>query len=84
MAIVNSEEIYRQVQRQHHIEDAERHVAKYLKNRNIDIDSNMFLFDMDALAETFEINHDCSIADNDQWASIVSEYVRANNLRFSN
>lgn len=72
------EYIYREVQREYHIQDAMWHVSNYLERHNIDIDANEMNFDFDYMAEMFEENHDCNVADNDQWDCIVREYIKTN------
>lgn len=73
------EYIYREVLHEYHVMDAIMHVALYLEN-NEDVDPlvKKMDFDFDYLAEMFEENHDCNIADNDQWQNIIEEYIRAN------
>lgn len=64
---------YRKRERQYHIEDARQQVHEYLSSNDV-----AFEFtdgDYEVIAEIFEDNHDCNIADNDQWQYIIHNYI---------
>ena len=76
-------DIYREVQHELYMEDAARHVEDYLswsKECNGIMISPEITFDYDELARAFEENHDCNIADNDQWDHIIDSYVQGKEL----
>lgn len=76
-------DIYREVQHELYMEDAARHVEDYLswsKECNGIMINPEITFDYDELARAFEENHDCNIADNDQWDHIIDSYVQGKEL----
>lgn len=60
-------------ERMFHIEDAMQQTQEYmyLNNCVVDFDHG----DFEVLAERFEENHDCNVADNVLWQNIIEEYV---------
>ena len=68
------ERIYREVQRKYHIQDAKQQVETYLESN--DITPATISFDYEYLAEQFEEEKDCNIADNDLWNKIIEDYVQ--------
>ena len=62
------EEIFRRIQRQYRIEDAERH-CKDLGYINLDD------VDFENIADEFLNNYDCNIPENDQFENIINNYV---------
>ena len=79
-------DIYREVQHELYMEDAARHVEDYLswacENASIVMPTDL-TFDYDELATAFEENHDCNIADNDQWDQIIDSYVQRKEIEKS-
>lgn len=65
---------YRKRERMYHIEDAKQHVNDYKQwcdLEGLEIPEG----DYEVMAEQFEEQHDCEVADNRIWESIVQEYI---------
>ena len=78
--VMTNEEIFRTVQHTYHVQDAEEQVKDFIE-RNFaseELKKLEMTFDYDHLATLFEEQHDCNIADNDQWQMLIEEYCRAN------
>ena len=65
------EEIFRRIQKQYRIEDAERH-CEDLGYDNLNSD------DFENIADIFLNNYDCNIAENTQFENIIENYVTKN------
>lgn len=65
------ERIYQKMQHQRNVEDAERQVNDFLEADGIEIDDPGKVFDYEWLASLYEDNHDCNVADNDQWQELI-------------
>ena len=72
--------IFREVLHSYRKQDAEEQVAQFLDYYNLDIDDVGDLFDFDELATMFSNNHDCNIADNDQWQNIIKQYIENHHI----
>lgn len=68
------EKIFREVQLHYYMNDAKIHSAEYFKFIEI-IPIELSEEDYKNMALCFMNNHDCNIADNDQWYNIVSRYI---------
>lgn len=64
---------WEQIYRANHIEDAKRQVDDYYDSDEEAI-SKFTEEDYNAMAAEFEENHDCNIADNDQWQEIIRKF----------
>ena len=62
------EKVFRRIQKQYRIEDAERH-CEDLGYDNLNSD------DFENIADIFLNNYDCNIAENTQFESIIENYV---------
>lgn len=62
------EEIFRRIQRQYRIEDAERH-CEDLGHDGLDND------DFEKIADEFLDNYDCNISENEQFESVIKKYI---------
>lgn len=69
------EAAYRIQEHRYYTEDAKRHADAYVEDNDIKLTKPLDDDDYDWLAMTFESDHDCNAADNDQWDFIVSDYV---------
>ncbi len=78
--VMTNEEIFRAVQHTYHVQDAEDQVNDFVESRftSEELKRLEMTFDYDHLATLFEEQHDCNIADNDQWQMLIEEYCRAN------
>ena len=76
------EEIFRKVLHQYYVEDAAAQAAQYVEYHytQAELDEHPISFDYDYLADLFEERHDCNVADNDQWQSLIAEYCKANDF----
>lgn len=73
--------MYREKEREYHVEDAFIQIERYLDENEISLDDAAIEgFDVDYLAQLFEENHDCNIADNDLWQDLISQYIKANDM----
>ena len=65
-------QIYRKVKHFYDVETAKEQVANFLEDwpRHSDID-----FDEEKLATIFDENYTMEVAENDQWANIILQYV---------
>lgn len=86
------EQVYLEVELSHLVEDAEQQVANLIElgfskreYRERDIDylrwvkyHSLEQEDFVALAKIFQDEHDCNYADNDQWATLIEDYVDFN------
>lgn len=62
------EEIFRRIQRQYRIEDAERHCEE-LGHDGLDND------DFEKIADMFLDNYDCNISENEQFENVIKKYI---------
>lgn len=62
------EEIFRRIQRQYRIEDAERHCEE-LGHDGLDND------DFEKIADEFLDNYDCNISENEQFENVIRKYI---------
>ena len=74
------ETIFREVQHEYFVEDAQRQVADFLELENVDPETFDGTFDYEYLADIFAENHDCNVADNDAWRNLIQEYIKTNNI----
>ena len=65
------EEIFRRIQKQYRIEDAERH-CEDLGYDNLNFD------DFENIANTFLENYDCNVSENAQFENIIKNHVTKN------
>lgn len=72
---MSREKIYREVLHEYFIEDAENQFEYYMQINGID--ASEYEPDYDCLASLFEEWHDCNIADNDLWYTIIDDYVKS-------
>lgn len=69
--------IYRAEELEYTIQDAVNHVDDYIsENEFVLTDEEWEQVDYNYLAEKFLDNHDCNIADNDQWEYIVENHIK--------
>lgn len=82
--------IYNEVDLQFNMQDARNHAKDIMEQYNwsddwcdYDNESLMVIFclncltddDFKYLADEFRINHDCNVADNEQWEDLVRDYI---------
>lgn len=70
------EACYQHQLHQYHIQDAKVNTADYLQDDTTNIITSITEDDYDVMATLFENRHDCNFADNDQWNSIISHYIK--------
>ncbi len=75
--------IYRKVELQYNMEDAERHINTLIEECDKDSESerlkkleSLGKSDYRFLAEEFQDNHDCNLDDNSQWMNLIENYIR--------
>ena len=77
--------MYREKEREYRVEDAFIQIERYLDENGISLDDAAIDgFDVEYLAQMFEENHDCNIADNDLWQDLIGQYIKVNDLFGSN
>lgn len=62
------EEIFRRIQRQYRIEDAEMHCEELGYD---DLDND----DLEKIADMFLDNYDCNISENEQFENVIRKYI---------
>ena len=77
MTVEEKIKIYHEVQHYFHVMDAIARVEDYIESNNLTKLQDAS-FDYGFLADVFEENKDCNVADNDMWRNIISEYIKAN------
>lgn len=74
------EKVFRTVQHEYFVQDAINQVTTYLENQNVPPELFEGDFDFNYLAELFEENKDCNVADNDTWQNLIDNYVKVNEI----
>lgn len=74
------EQIFRIKELEYLIEDAKRQIADYMDRYEQDSDEYRILSSItedeyERFAKIFRYDHDCNVADNDQWENIIDEYL---------
>ncbi len=74
-------EVYEQKQREYFIEDAESQYREWSESHSdITQYSSLTKQDFTLLAERYDREHDCNIADNVQWQNLIFHYMKENNI----
>lgn len=68
------DQIYRIVEQEFAIQDAQSQVIDYCTGNEIDVNP-LDDGDYEVLAQRFRDNHDCNLADNDQWQELIANYI---------
>lgn len=79
-------EIFREIQREYHTEDAHRHVEEIIEFSDMSAFTITLEYltddDYGKMVSLFEDNYDCNISENDQWDNLIKDYVDMNGLIF--
>lgn len=67
--------IYEKQQQKLYMQDAKNHCINYFDEHNIRLRFPLNKKNYAILANTFANSHDCNVADNDQWDTIVATYI---------